>query len=69
MKKLNTKKLKKLVSTLIWRNKKNHLGLSLSFDMNLMKSEDDIEDVLTDAVKTLKFMALKEWRVFRTENI
>lgn len=65
MKKLNTKKLKKLSSSLIWKNKKkDFLGLSLSFDMNLIKSEEDIEEILKDAVKTLKFVALKEWRVF-----
>jgi len=68
MKKLNTQKLKKLVSTLIWRDKKNFLGLSVSIDMNLIKSEEDIEDILTDAVKTLKFMAAKEWRGFKKQS-
>lgn len=65
MKKLNVRKLKKLTSSLIWKDKKHYLGLSLSFDMNLVKSEEDLEEVLLDAVKTLKFVARKELRIFR----
>lgn len=70
MKKLNTRKLKKLTSILIWKKKrKNMLGLSLSFDMDLIKSEEDIEEVLKDAVRTLKFVAVKEWRIFINKEI
>lgn len=69
MKKLNTRKLKKLYSMLIWKKKrKNMLGLSLSFDMDHIESEEDIKDVIKDAVRTLNFIAKKEWRIFiRTE--
>lgn len=69
MKKLNLRGLKKQSSMLIWKNKKkNFIGLSLSIEMNMIKSTEDLDEILAGAFKALKFLAEKELKISRTEN-